>query len=280
MELLSIKKEMPDDYHCNCFYCKKFNGVIFDANGNRINNRRRIGYHFLGEHAHIAKTPFGISMWAVSSLTKENDFVLDPTCGIGTTLVEAKKQNRQALGIELSHQWARYAAINCQEYPGRHLVVNGDVRDWRKHIPKDLNITLVLNNPPYSGDENVSIKSEGGEVVDRDWHGYDNDERNLAFLKENAGYYRLLGDVYNGLGQSRLKKGGHLVIGVKDMVHQKKPYLLHKLIADTIDKSIYEYVGLTLLPHWPRTLFMNTYPKRFPKVKIPLYQTILTWRKK
>jgi hypothetical protein len=34
-----------------------------------------------------------------------------------------------------------------------------------------------------------------------------------------------------------------------------------------------KYYGTFIHKHLPSTLFMNTYPKRYPEVKIPLYQT-------
>ena len=274
--MFTVKKELPKDYHCDCKYCRKFKGVILDLIGQRINCRRRIGYHWL-EKSHIAKTPFPIAAWAVSELTRPGDWVIDPTIGIGTTGVEAKKQGRNIEGIELNYDWARITAINCQQYTGQHLIHVGDVRDWAELL-SGKRYQLMVSNPPYSGDENQVIKTdEDGYIVDRESNLYDQDKRNIAFMKEGKEYYKLLGSIYNGIGKNFLNELGYLVIGVKDMTHNKAPYLLHKYIANEIDSEIYKFLGTWILPHYPKTLFMNTYPKRFPEVKIPLYQTILVW---
>lgn len=77
-----------------------------------------------------------------------------------------------------------------------------------------------------------------------------------------------------------LRKNGHFVIGVKDMVKEKTPYMLHQHLINVV-MSIPgpEFVGTALLPHYPPTLFMNTYNKRFPEVKVPRYQTINMFKK-
>ena len=280
MDLFTIKPDMPKDYHCDCNYCRDFKGVIFDQNGDKFSARKRIGYMKEKMNLHIAKTPFGIALWAIAALTEPGDWVLDPTMGIGTSGVEAKKQGRFPIGIELNPLWAKVAAVNFQQHPGKHKMFIGDTRNWREILADIPKVQLIINNPPYSGDENVTIKTdEFGDIVDRKQHAYGRDKRNLAFLKEDGEYYRIFADIYNGLGSEKLLKGGYLVIGVKDMVHNKKPYILHKLLCDIIDKKIFAFHGTWLLPHYPKTLFMNTYPKWYPQVKVPMYQTISVFRK-
>ena len=259
-----------------------FRGTILDQNGQVISNRKRVGYHWM-ERSHIAKTPFPIAAWAVSEFTNEGDYVIDPTMGVGTTAVEAKKQNRRPVGIELNFDWARAAAMSCQLHEGPHKIIHGDAREWERLIGTLMlpRFQLMVNNPPYSGDENQVVRTdEDDHIVERTDNIYDRgDKRNLAFLKEGKSYYKILGDIYNGIGRRFIKEGGTLVIGVKDMIRNKAPYMLHQLIANVIDPEIWKFIGTWILPHYPRTLFMNTYPKRFPDVRIPLYQTIPIWRK-
>jgi hypothetical protein len=78
-----------------------------------------------------------------------------------------------------------------------------------------------------------------------------------------------------------LRPGGYFVILIKDMIQNKQPYLLHKMVIDRVlEKDSLEYFGSYVHSHFPKTLHMLTYPKRFPDVKIPLYQTGIVLRKK
>jgi DNA modification methylase len=281
MKLYAIgdKENLPEDYHCECEYCKKYKGVIYKSNGDMFSARKRIGYRKLSSH--IAKTPFGIALFAVETFTKEGDYILDPTMGIGTSGVEAKKQGRIPIGIELNPHWGRVAAFNMQGHPGKHKMHIGNVLDWRSILQRDPPVQMIINNPPYSGDENVSIKVEDGEIVEREQHAYSETYGgNLAFLKENKKYWEIFRNLYNGLAEEKLLTGGYFVIGVKDMVNNKKPYLLHKKFCDIMDKKLFRFTGTWLLPHYPRTLFMNTYPKWYPEVKVPMYQTICVFQRR
>ncbi|WP_327352248.1 TRM11 family SAM-dependent methyltransferase [Streptomyces sp. NBC_01304] len=46
---------------------------------------------------------------AIRTYTRPGDLVLDPMCGIGTTLVEALHLDRNAIGVEYEPKWARLA---------------------------------------------------------------------------------------------------------------------------------------------------------------------------
>ena len=53
--------------------------------------------------------PLALLERIISATTSEGDFVLDPFCGSGTTLVAAARLGRQALGIDMSRAAARVA---------------------------------------------------------------------------------------------------------------------------------------------------------------------------
>jgi modification methylase len=48
----------------------------------------------------------------IRAYSKPGELVLDPMCGIGTTLVEAIHLDRDAAGVELEPRWASLAAAN------------------------------------------------------------------------------------------------------------------------------------------------------------------------
>lgn len=50
-----------------------------------------------------------LANWAIRAYSKKGDLVFDPMCGIGTTLIEAKKLGRDYLGIDLNEEYVEEA---------------------------------------------------------------------------------------------------------------------------------------------------------------------------
>lgn len=278
---LEKRKTLPKDYHCKCSYCKKFMGTLVRPDGTKYSRNDRRKYYSKAEIAktdgskdgHIAKTPLHIARWAVQQFTKPGNWVLDPTMGAGTTGVEALRHGCNVEGVEIQfvdviqQNWAVNNPFNREA-----VIHHGDARSLAGMLPKRRRYDLVVNNPPYSGD--VSQIGQGGALYD-----YDKTLNNLAFLKEGAEYYDTMQRIYAECVK-HLKPGGRLVIGVKDMMKNKAPYMLHQGLAECVNAIPgLEYEGMVLLPHYPTTLFMNTYPKRYPEIQIPMYQTVLVFRK-
>lgn len=82
--------------------------------------------------------------------TKEGDLVLDPMVGAGTTLIEAKLLNRDAIGIDINSQAIKLSKESLEfevENKSKQECYIGDVRKLEK-IASD-SIDLVLTHPPY-----------------------------------------------------------------------------------------------------------------------------------
>jgi SAM-dependent methyltransferase len=71
---------------------------------------------------------------AIDTYSDPGDLVVDPCCASGTTLVEAVRLDRDALGVEADYSCADIAAQNVEKArsdgaPGRARVLVGDGRD-------------------------------------------------------------------------------------------------------------------------------------------------------
>ena len=275
--------KVPDEYHCNCEFCRRSLGELRPAEGGNYSRLERREYYDKmesGNEAHVAKTPLHIARWLIQQFTKPGDWVLDPTIGAGTTAVEALTQNRNIAGMEI--QFRDILEANVKKHMSLDLSAKiriGDARRIGGFLSEiDKTFSLVSNNPPYSGDEHMSTlaKDKGGHQSGT--FKYQSDLPNLAFLKEGQEYWDTLGDIYQTCVDN-LEPGGHFAFGVKDMMRAKRPFMLHQMLNSLLaERCGLDHVGTAFLRHYPTTYFLNTYYKMYG-VHPPYFQTISVFRK-
>ena len=64
--------------------------------------------------------------WLVTLVTAEEQIVLDPFCGSGTTGIACKNKNRDFIGIEQNERYADIARVRVGLEPNDPSVVRGD----------------------------------------------------------------------------------------------------------------------------------------------------------
>ncbi|MFX0578823.1 TRM11 family SAM-dependent methyltransferase [Nocardia nepalensis] len=168
---------------------------------------------------HPAKMFPAIVQHAVATYTRPGDLVLDPMCGIGTTLVEALHTGRRAVGVEYEAQWAELARANIElaREAGVDLdaaVYTGDARKLPILLPEELRgrVDLVITSPPYGDSVHGHVRVRAGQGVRKSNHRYGAvlDRGNLA----NVGLGRLLSGftrILTGAAEF-VAPGGHVVI--------------------------------------------------------------------
>ena len=60
-------------------------------------------------NTHPAQYPLKLAVWIIKLLSNENDLILDPFCGSGTTCVAAKMLGRRFIGIDISSEYCEIA---------------------------------------------------------------------------------------------------------------------------------------------------------------------------
>ncbi|CRK55152.1 hypothetical protein [Alloactinosynnema sp. L-07] len=176
--------------------------------------------------AHPAKMLPEVVRHAVTHYTKPGDLVLDPMCGIGTTLVEAVRLGRRAVGVEYEPHWVDVANANLdlareQGVGGEEgidaRVFHGDARQLVTLLPPEYvgQAALVVTSPPYGPSTHGQVSVAPGAGVQKYHHLYGNtlDRGNLA----NIGHHRLLAGFTRILAALRtfLKPGGHIAITIR-----------------------------------------------------------------
>ena len=129
--------------------------------------------------AHPAKMLPAVAAHAITHYTRAGELVLDPMCGIGTTLVEAVHRGRRAVGVEYETRWAQIARANLDlAGPGRAgagQVITGDARHLNWLLSPQLlgQVALIVTSPPYGPSTHGQVDTGPGGIHKRD-HLYGN----------------------------------------------------------------------------------------------------------
>jgi SAM-dependent methyltransferase len=172
--------------------------------------------------AHPAKMLPAVAAHAITHYTQPGDLVLDPMCGIGTTLVEAVHLGRRAVGIEYEPHWVDVARANLDlardagvDHDAR--VFHGDARQLASLLPAEYvgQAALVVTSPPYGPSTHGQVSVSRTVGIQKYHHLYGNtlDRGNLA----NIGHHRLLAGftrILAGLA-GYLRPGGHIAITIR-----------------------------------------------------------------
>jgi tRNA G10 N-methylase Trm11 len=144
-------------------------------------------------NAHPGKMLPALAREAIRRYTRPGELVLDPMCGIGTTLVEAAHLDRRAIGVELEPRWAALAAGNIlhaetQGAAGSAIALRGDARRLGRGLLNDYRggCALILTSPPYGHSTHGHVRKHPDRVEklnDR----YSDNPNNLAHLPARSG---------------------------------------------------------------------------------------------
>ncbi|MFB4302207.1 TRM11 family SAM-dependent methyltransferase [Actinomadura sp. NTSP31] len=190
--------------------------------GQQPSRLQRKGRYTPESMAHPAKMLPAIAARVIATYTEPGDLVVDPMCGIGTTLVEAVHQGRDATGMEYEARFAQMAAGNlrharAQGATGTGQVVHGDARNIATALAERTDTAaLVVTSPPYGATTHGQVRTDrdnGGGKIDKSHNRYSTDRRNLA--------HRPTAELVTGFGQiltgcaALLRPGGVIAVTVR-----------------------------------------------------------------
>jgi modification methylase len=186
---------------------------------------QRIGRYLPGSTAHPAKMLPAIARRAIAAYSHPGDLVLDPMCGIGTTLVEAIHLGRIAIGVELEPRWAELASANIAHARGHGAtgtatVITGDARRLLNMVDPHLDgrVALVLTSPPYGRSLHGQVTARLGRGVAKFDDAYSADPANLGRVSQPI-LLDALEEILVGC-QQLLCPGGLLVLTARPYRHR------------------------------------------------------------
>ncbi len=187
----------------------------------------------------------------IEEYSSPGDLVVDPMCGIGTSVVEGAAIGRQCIGVDLEPRWIEVAKANVDHAltaeQRRHADIRvGDVRSLADSLGSEFgNINLIVTSPPY-GCEVAKIDSgsfaAGGNIKNFASQNYSSDKANFGHARGDK-YVDALRVIYSQCFDA-LRPSGLLVTVTKNM---RQKYALVDLAGITTE--IAQSLGFRYLQH-------------------------------
>jgi len=177
----------------------------------------------------------------IRTFTKEGDFVLDPFCGVGGTLIGCHLSNRIGVGVEINKDWIDIYHNVCDlESLKPQEMIHGDSRETLKNFidKKRYNFDFILTDIPY-WKMDVVEKSKGTyKKVGEDSKGIYSEKSKLSRFSSDSEYFErtkndwesLMSDVFSDCF-SLLKPGSYCAVFIGNMYHKGRYFLLNADIA-------------------------------------------------
>lgn len=218
------------------------------------------------EKQHPAPFSFQDVSRLVSFFTKSNGKVLDPFCGVASTLKACAILGREGYGIELQK---KYYALSLERLKTevdadtlsktKQKMIHGDAFDVIKGF-EDNFFDFIVTSPPYW---NILHKKDHKAKQERVANNldtkYSNDVKDLGNIKSYDVFLKTLSTFF--LDCTRiLKPKKYLCIIVSDFREKSKLHMFHSDLAAQLEGAAYSLKGITILYQRHKKIFPYGYP--------------------
>lgn len=220
--------------------------------------------HTFYERMHPAPFPFLMIQRLLLFFTKKGDLVLDPFCGIGSTLKACALNGRRGIGIELVEKWVELTkkrlATEANTGLEKQSIIQGDSREIMKQFANEM-FDFIVTSPPYWGILNKPpdhrVKQERlKENLDT---RYSADPRDLANIEEYDVFLAELKKVFADCYRT-LKTGKYMAVVVADFRHKSRYIMYHADICKIMEEVGFTLKGLIIFVKNAKKLYPYGYP--------------------
>jgi DNA modification methylase len=212
------------------------------------------------KNIHPATFPIALSKKVIELFTHQEELVLDPFVGSGTTLIAAQDTNRNAVGFDLQKKYVDC----CQNRLGQQthlfnqaqqLAIQDDAQNISKYF-KHETISLVWTSPPYANllnrpRKNKSRRDRANEQLGKT-EQYSQYPRDLGTMTIDS-YTKEMGSIFEGI-LPLLRPKAHCVINVPDMWWENQRITIHVSLIEELRRRGYELRNIII---WDRTNVVN-----------------------
>ncbi|VAX28355.1 hypothetical protein MNBD_IGNAVI01-1016 [hydrothermal vent metagenome] len=183
------------------------------------------------EILHPAKYPETLIEEFVKFFTKENEWVIDPFLGTGSTLIAAGNTNRNAVGIEVNKKYLDISKsrVNKGEYSSQLFPLLGSSLKLSKLLSKNDSLPeqydFAITSPPYWNQlERNSIRQKGRKENGLDTK-YSSSKDDIGNIKDYEDFLEFQAKIFDQTFDV-IKEGGYLVIITNNVFYKGELYPL------------------------------------------------------
>lgn len=222
--------------------------------------------HTYYERQHPAPFPYLMVERLLGFFTKKGDKVLDPFCGVASTLKACALMGRRGVGIELVKKWVRLSQERLEKETTDHSeqeLIEGDARDVLKNFDMK-SFDFVVTSPPYwqilnkPADHRVKEERLKENLDTR----YSYDPNDLANIPD---YNQFLSELQKAWRECHrvLKTGKYMSVVIGDFRHKSKYFAYHSDIIKTMEEVGFTLKGITIFIQNAKKLYPYGYPYEF-----------------
>jgi DNA modification methylase len=190
-------------------------------------------------------------------LPPEGKLVLDPFCGLGSTVLAAHELGRTGIGLDINAEYVAAARGRLGECSDGCRILCADARDVLQHVDRET-VDLVVTSPPY-WDILTRRRTADGKAV----RNYGDEEEDLGRLSDYDEFLASLRQVFGEVRQA-LRLGAYCIVVVMDIRKKSQFYPFHADLAAAMQQIGYLWDDIII---WDRRLeYNNLRPLGYPYV--------------
>ena len=195
--------------------------------------------------------------------TKSDEQVLDPFCGIGSTLKACAILGRKGIGVELSPTWTDLAEERLAVEIGTNHdqeVICKDIRDALS-IFRDEQFQFMVTSPPYwniltkNGDHKVKSERIANKLATQ----YSDNHNDLGNIDKYETFLQELTNVLRNIA-TKVENKRYMAVIVSDFRHGSKYYPFHSDLYQILCNDTIQLVGVLMLEQPNKKLYPYGYP--------------------
>ncbi|MDH4180309.1 MAG: site-specific DNA-methyltransferase, partial [Armatimonadota bacterium] len=190
-------------------------------------------------------------------LPPDGNLVLDPFCGLGSTVLAAHSFGRTGIGLDVNPAYVEVAQQRLGACSDGCRIICADAGAVSDHVDQDA-ADLVITSPPY-WDVLTRRRSADGKAI----RNYGDEERDLGRVADYQEFLAALGGIFGEVRQV-LRPGGYCVVVVMDLRKGSVFHPFHSDLAAAMQDAGYLWDDIII---WDRRHEYNSFrPLGYPSV--------------